>query len=483
MTATPGDRRLGSVLVPCLSSDLPVLEQTFAFWSDPRFLPLVSDECPKPSLLIVYNMADEDLIARTHALYAKFPVLQACFDKIEVFSADLEGDRDLYVRDSSRPEGVFGNKAGPNFLFQQAMHIAAEYGLYTFQIELDCLPLRPNWLHDLYRMLTPSDAWVIGSPYLGDAPLDPSIQFHINGNALYRCGSPHFLTFLDNIWIKNVTMLREVYPNLAYDCWWALQMTRSDASSSNAAWQLWQEYCFFFQYNAFVVNLTVGADQASQYTTVYDKLVEKQLRPLFFHGAVMRNVIAILCEDTSMTIDQALADFEKETVNTHRKDPENASEEYLFLAGLDQKYYKAPPPRVQLRKGFHLPEGPSSTYFPTRYAWSNASRLQISLADIRRDLTLFFREGRGRNLHGIENLQFSLIKQGREIPCSFDILEVPVFGALHLHGRDIKTPGLLEITSSIDTFTETNGERTLSLLFFEIGCRFGARHNESLSVI
>ena len=131
MTAAPGDRRLGSVSVPCLYSDLPALEQTFAFWSDPRFLPLVSGGCPEPSLLIVYNMADEDLIARTHALYAKFPVLQTCFDKIEVFSADLEGDRDLYVRDSSRPEGVFGNKAGPNFLFQQTMHRRRIRALYV----------------------------------------------------------------------------------------------------------------------------------------------------------------------------------------------------------------------------------------------------------------------------------------------------------------------------------------------------------------
>ncbi|MEH6645928.1 hypothetical protein [Sulfitobacter sp.] len=475
--ADPHNRRLGSVSIPCLARDLPAIKDVFTLWSDSRFFPLTSSDCPKPKLVIVYNKADSALIAQTHALYAEFADLHACFDGLEIFSADLEGDRDLYARYTEEAKGAFGNKAGPNFLFQETMHITSEFGLYTLQIELDCIPLTSNWVADVNNMLLSSEAWVIGAPYLGETPLDPSIQFHINGNALYRSGSREFLTFLDEVWIRNILMLSKVHPNLAYDCWWALQMARSDAGVENAAWHLWQEYCFFFQYSAFVVNLNVAAHQASQYTDVSENLARKGLRSLFFHGAIMPKIIALLSGDQTMTVHQALATLEEGSWKSRTDSPENASESYLFLADLLQKHHKVRSPRLLLGEGFNRLEGPSDIYFPTRYVWSNASRLQITLTDVREDLTLFFREGRGRDLRSIEDLEFTLNKQGREIPCDLEILENPSFGALRLRSKDIQTPGLLEINSSMDTFAEREGGRMLGLLFFEVGCRLGKNNN------
>ncbi|MGJ8597915.1 hypothetical protein [Sulfitobacter sp.] len=471
MTAAAlSDRRLGSVSIPCLARDLPAIKDVFTLWSDPRFFPLTSPDCPKPKLVIVYNNADGALVAKTQALYAEFSDLHACFDGIEIVSAGLKGDRDLYARYTSEAKGEFGNKAGPNFLFQETMHSTSEFGLYTLQIELDCIPLYANWVAEVDNMLLSEEAWVIGAPYLGETPLDPSIQFHINGNALYRSGSREFLTFVDEVWIRNIVMLSKVHPNLAYDCWWALQMARSDSGLENAAWHLWQEYCFFFRHSAFVVNLNVGTLQATQYTDVTDNLVRKGLRPLFYHGQIMPQVIALLHEDTTLAMDQALATLEQDSWKGRAKPREDASDSYLFLADLLEKHHKVRPPRLLLGEGFHRPEGPSDVYFPTRYVWSNAPDLHITLTDVREDLVLFFRDGRGRDLHTIPDLAFTLYKQGRELPCDLEIMENPSFGALRLRCKDIKTPGLIELKSTIDTFSEANGNRVLSLLFFEVGC-------------
>ena len=106
-----------TVAIPCLSGDLENFRFLLECWSYPDFFPTAEIQGRTRTLMVVLNNADSETCARFRDVADDFPALKEVFPQVEVHSAGLEGDCDLYVKDSNVAVGKYGNKAGPNFLF------------------------------------------------------------------------------------------------------------------------------------------------------------------------------------------------------------------------------------------------------------------------------------------------------------------------------------------------------------------------------
>jgi hypothetical protein len=306
------DRQLRCVALPILGHEIGApLARIFALWADSRFRPCRDPGHPqatRPHLLVVANRATPAQLDQARAIFDAHPVLASCFGGFSAESAGLDGDRDLYLRDNAgRPGGAFGNKAGPNFLFQTTMHLAGAFGGWTLQLETDCLPVEAGWLEATQEVVEGgSRAWVIGSIYAGRSGLDSSIRSHLNGNALYKAGDPAFRQFLDDVWIAGILADAQSRPDLAYDCWWALSTHRANSMAGSTSWELYQTYDSFFRNDPFMVNLKVRSSEAQEFARVFDRLAALDRAPLFFHGEAMKAVLPLLAEYPGDTIFDAI---------------------------------------------------------------------------------------------------------------------------------------------------------------------------------
>lgn len=380
---------LGSVVIPCLSGDLPELDRIFTLWSRQAFRP--NRNAPPPTLLIVFNNADDDTLDQAKEFFVSHSELSKSFSGVQAMSADLTGDADLYVRKEPRLMGRFGNKAGPNFLFQKAMHFAAHFGDYTLQIELDCLPVGPGWIDQTLDVIERNrGGWVIGSPYLGKMDLDPRVQFHLNGNALYKAGDPQFLTFLDDVWIARILEHAPTYPHLAYDCWWAFEMSHADASSRNISWQLWQRYDSFFRNDPFIVNLRVAFDDIAEFFKVHDERATLSAPPIFFHGRAIQDLIRMLCAEP----EQELRPF-IESLPELKKEPSVADSRKIHDGLAAPKVGQLPPQdrttTLVLSKGFDRIEGPGQFFDRTRFVRMSEPQCEVIPTQVADKMTLHFR--------------------------------------------------------------------------------------------
>lgn len=250
--------QINTVIIPCLKGDLENLRTLLSCWSDRRTFPLDND--PKRAtgrtLLILINNSDETGLELFRDAAAEFGDLAKVFSSIVVESADLTGEHDIYVRNSEFASGQFGNKAGPNFLFFRAMERAKKYGGFALQCEVDCYPLARGWLDYLESIIGehPS-AWVIGSNYGGFHAIHDRIQLHINGNALYNVGDLQFQDFIRNVWQKRLFELVRIDPNLAYDCWWSIEVSRASGVLKNRSWHLVNAFGSRFVNRPMVINL------------------------------------------------------------------------------------------------------------------------------------------------------------------------------------------------------------------------------------
>ena len=247
---------LKSITVPCLASDKGGFAALLSVWSDPRLFPLREGEtCDPIHLCVVLNKSNEAEVQEFQAIFAKFTALHSVFCDCVVLDAELEGERDLYARDTLEAQGAYGNKAGPNFQFFAAMRLVHPYGGFTFLNELDCYPLYAGWLTDLRAMIQERRfAWVIGAHYTGHHPLGQELRYHFNGNAVYQTGCPRFQTFLTEIWEPRLMDMVALDPNVAYDCWWALEAHRASSERRNEAWNIVANHAQFFCNNQFLIN-------------------------------------------------------------------------------------------------------------------------------------------------------------------------------------------------------------------------------------
>ncbi|MBK1654664.1 hypothetical protein [Allochromatium vinosum] len=279
--------RLDAIVIPCLPSDLPILGFIFDMWSSPHFAPSLTGR--KVKLLLVFNSIDLDARRKVIDMWRARPKLSLYFDELLVESADLIGERDLYVKSRAKEsKGKFGNIAGPNFLFQSTMNYASRFCGYVFQMEVDCFPLIKGWLEALDLVISrAAGAWVIGSLYHGDFAVNDSVKMHINGNALYKSGDPKFIDFINTIWIPRLLKLAKELPNLAYDCWWAFEVNRSKTNdlSPDSSWNLVRRYNSFFYNDPFIVNLLKSDPLEERFSEIYRFYESIGKTPIFLHYA------------------------------------------------------------------------------------------------------------------------------------------------------------------------------------------------------
>lgn len=284
--------RLNCVAIPLLRHDLSgAFLEILHLWNDRRCLPRVSTTAPMPHLMVMVNNAPPEELAAAEMQFYKFDALASCFSGITVLSADLVGDRDLYVKGEGQRVGEFGSRAGPNFLFQATMNAAARYGGFCLQLELDCLPLQSGWIEATQKVVDGhASAWVVGTHFAGEGLLDRTLQTHLNGNALYRAGDPLFQEFLDEVWLPRVLEHTKTFVDLAYDCWWAYELTHSDPMVNNKGWELFKKYNGFFHSSHFITNLLVNAQQSRDYLKVMHEVLEVGVMPIFFHGPALNAI-------------------------------------------------------------------------------------------------------------------------------------------------------------------------------------------------
>ena len=280
------DSLLRCVALPIHSRDIEEnLESTFRLWSDARFSPATGNLTDLPHLMVVVNCASSETLAEIEMIYRRDPSLARCFSNFSVHSAEPRGDRDIYARNESRPVGVFGNKAGPNFLFQSTMQIAAVHGGFTLQIELDCIPVEAGRLEKTAQVIAGnSRAWVIGSLFASSRGLGRSAQAHLNGNACYNTGDAKFIAFLNDVWMADLVALAAKHPNMAYDCWWANELFQANALTGNDSWSKMQTFASFFHTDPFIVNLLSDECRLHEFVDGFEKFVNLGRPPIFFTG-------------------------------------------------------------------------------------------------------------------------------------------------------------------------------------------------------
>ena len=285
---TPDDgSSLSTIVMPCLLSDIPGIKKTFEHWCHPAFAPSTTGR--KVKLIVVFNTINDLAAKELEKAWQDRPRLTLFFSELIIRSADLSGDRDLYVKGrSSVSQGAFGNIAGPNFLFHQAMEHASEHGGFAFQMELDCVPLASGWIDELDRVVARSSGcWVIGAFYNGDFGIYNPVRFHVNGNALYNVGDPEFMGFLREKWMPRLIALSGDYPNLAYDCWWAIEGHRADTRdiTSSSAWNLTRSYASFFHPDPYILNYLKSDPLGARFSEHYRFFEKLGKRPVFLHHA------------------------------------------------------------------------------------------------------------------------------------------------------------------------------------------------------
>ena len=299
---------LNCVALPILHHDVQArLGGMLKIWADARFFPRLSHDAPRPHLLIVINDAGPETLAAAQAALDPYPGLKSCFSGVSARSAGLVKDRDLYTKRRNASEGAYGTRAGPNFLFQATMRMAAEFGGFTLQMELDCLPVQAGWLEQTQQVIDGHQrAWVIGSHYAGVGELDRTIQEHLNGNALYHTGNRSFQSFVSRVWMPRLLRHAQVRRDLAYDCWWALERSQATAIPPNDSWELFQTFSAFIQADPFIVNLVSPAHAARDYIAVFEKFRQLGRTPVFFHGSAMNKVCDALLADPKIDVFQAI---------------------------------------------------------------------------------------------------------------------------------------------------------------------------------
>ena len=306
--ATASDPTLRSVVLPILAGDIAQsLARTFQLWSDPRAFPILRARVPRQRLIVVVNAATPEQLAEIVEVYQRFPRLALCFTGVESVNAGLAGDRDLYARGSAVALGRYGNKAGPNFLFEAAMKAAEPAGGFTFQMELDCLPVQAGWLEQLEELVAGNArAWVIGSAFAGERGLGKIVQAHLNGNALYRAGDPAFQAFLDREWMPGLAAAVADTPNLAYDCWWARETQLAEPQIGNAAWRRWRLFDCYFRNDAVLLNFLGTGPEIQEARRWFEQMAMVGRPPVFLHGPAMHLVLSTLLEIPEIGMLQAL---------------------------------------------------------------------------------------------------------------------------------------------------------------------------------
>ncbi len=174
-----------AVVVPFVSAQIPMLLASMQRWRE-RALPCrgcPAGQCGSAELVLLYHRVLNDSAQRQ---------LQAvgapCFRDVRVVNVGLPPALDSYgVGTVAMFYGLFRSRA------------LAERYRTIFLMEPDVVPLRDDWLVELQRQAARDDFWLRGGLQRAHHFLERGFgaDYSINGNALYRLGSPCFAALLE----------------------------------------------------------------------------------------------------------------------------------------------------------------------------------------------------------------------------------------------------------------------------------------------
>jgi hypothetical protein len=180
------DRGRGSsahlaVVVPFIASQIPLLMESMRRWQ--RDAAPCRQACRPIDLVLLFH---RQLNATARAQLQSVPL--SCFRDVTVLNANLPPENDTYgVGTVSMFYGIFHSR-----------RLAQRYDA-VFLMEPDVVAVRPYWLDELQRQADRRDFWVRGglqrAPHFLERGFGP--DYSINGNALYRLGSPCFVALLE----------------------------------------------------------------------------------------------------------------------------------------------------------------------------------------------------------------------------------------------------------------------------------------------
>lgn len=258
-------RALAAVVVPATVRELEALKLNLQVWDLAALAPL-RGRCstPKPDLIFAFSGADEpEVREQLHAAFAATTLVKEAFARLEVVFLDLRPEVDVYIRDYRSPAPEAGYKAGPNEQFFATLEKVRPTGRFVFYMEADCIPLRAGWLEALQEVAeSDREAWVIGSVYKGREPISPGFAQHLNGNALYRTGSPEFLEFARSYWHSLLADCIAVQDKrLAYDCVLSQQLSRASPPLDNEPWAVFQAIAHRLRATSAIANVSGSVDR------------------------------------------------------------------------------------------------------------------------------------------------------------------------------------------------------------------------------
>lgn len=301
--AVLGETTLGSVMVPCNKGEIDAILANLNLWNRVEFSPAESETMAnKPALVFVFNNASarpeqERIAAAFHANGMARFFSGICFEYL-----DLEGDRDIYIRDYTKPVGDQGYKAGPNNQFFSAIRRIAKYGRYTFLMETDCLPIRRGWLTRLQELVDASEPfWIMGSAYRGQQKLSKDFVRHLNGNAVYAAGDPEFQKFVTEFWEHHTwRLVRDKDKRLAYDCILEIMFSQ-DHIREQAVMDTWKRTAHFFRYFDYLQNISGNMDIANSNETIISELRVSSPETYILHNRTVHSIFLAKVEEGKLT--------------------------------------------------------------------------------------------------------------------------------------------------------------------------------------
>lgn len=249
---------LGAIVVPTMAREIDAILDNLWLWDQPSFAPFLHMQNRQaPRLVYCFNNeTGRSVEPEIRAAFEKSEIVKRSFAGLEFRYLSLHGEDDLYARDSEKPVGAKGYRAGPNNQFLETIASAADLGRFIFYMETDCVPIRVDWLGRLQDLLRNTEPfWVMGSIYRGDGLLWRSMARHINGNAIYAAGDRDFQDFVASVWRPELEHLAARDPIYAYDM---VPETIFEGSQSNvlgdANWRLLQATAHKFRYTDIIRN-------------------------------------------------------------------------------------------------------------------------------------------------------------------------------------------------------------------------------------
>jgi hypothetical protein len=148
------------------------------------------------------------------------------FRNIEVISIDIPVEYNFYIRHGQSKlknelNLIYGEKGGPNFQFFAILKSLRNSNYdCVYLCETDCYPIQKDWQRLIFNEAkSTGNFYVLGSPFMGQSKIDPSIGLHINGSAIYKISEIGFNSFLGE-WESLLIDTAKDVPYVAYDWVW-----------------------------------------------------------------------------------------------------------------------------------------------------------------------------------------------------------------------------------------------------------------------